>query len=220
MEDNEEIRTWLESLLNTKIESPLSSSLTNGKILAQLTNKLQNNNTIVNDPKNIFQSMEYINKFILFCRSLEVPEENLFVSNDIKNFKIVQNCIYSFSRYAERKGLCKGIGPKTNFVNKKVMASEFSYANDGVRRQISGHYVPVYSKETFFQKPKDLSEFTRNQDIRRQIGGQYKGNDGKSVIYTEIEMNENIKNVDLQKLKDEEYERSYLSNDKNYGTKH
>lgn len=214
MDDNPEIKAWLESILNIQIPSPLSLSLTDGKLLLLLTYKLQNINTPIDNPRNIFESMEYINKFTLFCRSLEVPEENLIMSNDIKNFKLVQNCIYSFSRYAERKGLCKGIGPKIKFNDKKVVNDTKFYRNSG-KREICGVYEPVYVKE-YVPKPVILDGFATCQGTMRQIGGEYRKMQDEKIIKNEIETNENRKNVDLQKERDEEYEKSYLNNDRNY----
>ncbi|KAI9135879.1 calponin homology domain-containing protein [Paraphysoderma sedebokerense] len=195
----EEVRQWLESILNEKITEPdMQVALKDGVKLAKLLNKAIPNSCKVQTSAMPFKQMENINSFLKGAEQLGCPKFELFQTIDLfenKNFPQVIDALYSFSRHAAAKGIkLPLLGPKlaekheVTFTEEQLNAGKFipsmqsGFAGGatpsgvvyGARRQIYDPKLPAPIDETPSQQSGNNLGATPTGVIfgaRREIGG-------------------------------------------------
>jgi hypothetical protein len=169
-EKNKELKVWIETLINEKVgEGDVLDNLKDGVVLCKLANALLPNSCKYHVSMMKFKQMENVSNFIVAARNFGVPDTELFQTVDLvelKNPKQVIICLYSLSRNAQKMGF-EGptIGPRLSEKQNIEFSQDVIDKGKIAFHKQMGHYV-------------DLSEYTKNIGVRRQITGFF--NDGVS----------------------------------------
>lgn len=130
-EEEAKAKTWIEAVLDIKMEKLFFEELHDGTILCSLLNKLQEGLIPIKHTKPTtmaFKQIENINMFLNGCKEYGMSEKDLFVTLDLheqQNTTMVIATLFSLGRQAQKKNF-QGpvIGPKEAEKNPREFSEQ------------------------------------------------------------------------------------------------
>ncbi|GMI12460.1 hypothetical protein TrLO_g2941 [Triparma laevis f. longispina] len=147
-----EAQRWIENVIGNTFPTSFAESLKNGQILCTLINTIKPG-TIRNigTSKMPFKQMENISNFLKACRTIGVPEHDLFETVDLyeqKDLGVVVTCIHALGRTVQTFYKGPKLGAKQSVKNMRNFTPE-QLKGDGAMSKISAGSSSTMERSNF-----------------------------------------------------------------------